>query len=362
MTAFVESCVETIADSALAAERRARKRPRAKRLLKALAGKKNILVTTHVHPDPDALASAMALTFLLQTTLPNVRVQMSFKGRVGGGINDAFTRHVDLNYIPWDDGRLALFDAVVLLDTQPISSFSPLPTWLKPTAVIDHHRGKARRPKCPFVDIRTDVGAASSIVFSYFKELEIDIPPKLGAALLYAIETDLAGAAGTPGELDNIALSNLTLIADTHTLYQMRYIDLPQSYYQAYATGLQNAIVFDSALISHLNEIDSLEKSAVLADFLLRYDPIKYALVTAVYENRLVMSLRCNESKRPAADLVRRLLRNLGEGGGHRTKAGGFIAMISGSEAEIERFRKILRRRLLRALRIKSTRGQKLVI
>ena len=59
MTAFVESCVETVAGSAHAAERRARHRPRAAKLMQLLADKKNILVTTHIHPDPDALASVL---------------------------------------------------------------------------------------------------------------------------------------------------------------------------------------------------------------------------------------------------------------------------------------------------------------
>ena len=68
------------------------------------------------------------------------------------------------------------------------------------------------------------------------------IRPDLAATLLYGIESDLAGAAGTPGELDNIALSSLTLLADPRKLYQMRYVDLPQSYYIAYASGLSNAI------------------------------------------------------------------------------------------------------------------------
>src|SRR5690606_39638589 len=68
----------------------------------------------------------------------------------------------------------------------------------------------------------------SSIIFSYFMELEVPISRDLGAMLLFAIESDLAGAAGTPGELDNIALSSLTLIADPRKLYKMRYVDLPQ--------------------------------------------------------------------------------------------------------------------------------------
>src|SRR6478672_11569895 len=103
-------------------------------------------------------------------------------------------------------------------------------------------------------------------------EMEVVIPEGLAATLLYAIESDLAGAAGMPTELDNMALSSLTLRADNHRLYQMRYVDLPQNYYFSYAAGLSSAIYYDKAMLSHIDEIDSLEKPAVIADFLLRFD------------------------------------------------------------------------------------------
>ena len=99
----------------------------------------------------------------------------------------------------------------------------------------------------------------------------------------------------------------------------------------------------------------------MIADFLLRFEPVQSALVTAVEENRLVISLRTSSGKLSAADMIRRLLRGQGEGGGHRTKAGGFIRLESNSPAEIERKRAFLRRRCLRALGIKSTAGKRLV-
>ena len=52
MTAFIESCVQTTAGSAQKAQRSTRGRPHARKLLRMLEGKKNVLVTTHVHPDP----------------------------------------------------------------------------------------------------------------------------------------------------------------------------------------------------------------------------------------------------------------------------------------------------------------------
>ncbi len=363
MNTFVESCLTTVADSAVAAQRRTRHRLHAPKLLRALAGKKNILVTSHTHPDPDALASAHALAFLLAGRLKDAEVSMSIKGQIGGGLNDAFTKHLGLKLTPWYEDAVATgkYDAIVLLDVQPLFAYSPLPAGVQPTAVIDHHRGRGRNPKCAFCDIRTDVGATSSIVFSYFLELKQAIPPDLAAALLYAIETDLAGAAGQPGELDNIALSNLTLVADTRKHYQMRYVDLPQSYYVAISNGLLNAMVYDTAIASYLEEIDSLEKPAVIADFLLRYQPVNWALVTGLHGDRLLLSLRTSDPKASAAELMRRLVRKIGEGGGHRTKAGGVIMLNNSSPAEVERVRAVLRRRYLRALKIKVARGQRLV-
>ncbi len=366
MTAFVESCVGTVTGSAVAIARRSRGRPHARTLVTLLADKKNILITTHEHPDPDALASTLGLCALLTSRLPHAKITTAAKGRIGGGINEFFAQLTDLKLAPWNeagsDAALKRYDAIVLVDTQPTFGNSPLPPDVTPTAVIDHHRGRVgRRAKCAFCDIRSDVGATGSIIFSYFMELEEPISANLGATLLFAIESDLAGAAGTPGELDNIALSSLTLIADTRKLYKMRYVPLSQPFYVSFAQGLQNAVVYDNALLSHIDEIDSPEKPAVMADFLLRFNKADWALVTAIFNGSLVMSLRTNSAKLGAAELIKRLVRGIGEGGGHRTKAGGGIKLINGTFAEVDRLRGIVRRRFLRSLRIAQSRGQRLV-
>lgn len=360
-TAFVESCVQTAEGSALAAVRMARGKPHARKLLKLLAAKKRILISTHLHPDPDALGSSMAMLHLLRSNLKDATVHFSVKGQIGGGINDAFTRYAKLDLEPWEDEKLKSYDAIILLDTQPMFAFSPLPEHITATAVIDHHPARGRKPKCPFCDIRTDVGATSSIVFSYFMELETAIPADLSATLLYAIESDLAGAAGMPTELDNMALSSLTLSANTNRLYQMRYVDLPQNYYFSYSAGLNSAVFYDKAMTAHIDDIDSLEKPAVIADFLLRFEKVTWCLVTGVHGNRMILSLRASDKDHSAGEIMRRLIRNIGVGGGHRTKAGGFIALENGSPTEIDRLRTTLKRRLLRSLRIRMSRGQKLV-
>ena len=141
----------------------------------------------------------------------------------------------------------------------------------------------------------------------------------------------------------------------------MRYVDLPQSYYTAYAAALNNAAYYENAIISHIEVIDSLEKPAVMADFLLRFDAVQWSLVTAIHENKLIMSLRTSSKTLSAVDVIRKLTRNIGEGGGHRLKAGGYIPLANGSATEIARLRDVLKRRYLKFLKIRNTRGQKLV-
>jgi nanoRNase/pAp phosphatase (c-di-AMP/oligoRNAs hydrolase) len=362
MTTFIESCVETVTDSARLVERTSRTRPRAARLLRILRDKRNILVTTHVHPDPDALASCYAMASLLKAKLAEARVTVAVKGKIGGGYNTAFQSETDLRLEPWDDERLHDYDAVILLDVQPGLSFSPLPEDVPPIAVVDHHRTRGRKVRIPFHDVRTDVGATSSIMFSYLMDMEVDIPADLAAALLFAIETDLAGAAGKPRDLDNMALSSLTLLADTHRLYRMRNSPLPLAIYTAVRDALVNAMIYDEAMASHIQSIESSETPAVAADFLLRYERVQWVLVTAISGQNLVMSLRTHSDKITAAELMRKIIGRLGEGGGHRTKAGGSIRLATGSDTEIEQLRRKLLKRMLRALGVPTnTRGQRLV-
>jgi hypothetical protein len=180
--------------------------------------------------------------------------------------------------------------------------------------------------------------------------------------MLYAIETDLAGAAGTPGELDNLALSNLTLIADTRKLYRMRYLDLPKDFFASFAQGMSNAVYYDNALMSHLDATPSPERPAIIADFLLRFDQAKWALVSGVIGSTLILSLRTYPGgKMSAAELMGRLVRGLGEGGGHRSKAGGGIKLKENTPAEVERLRNVILRRYLRNLGIKGARAQRLI-
>ncbi len=358
MTAFVDSCIDTMNSTAQRVQRRVR--PRARKLLHVLAGKTNILVTAHVHPDPDAAASCQAMKLLIEKSLPDARVTIRFKGQHDAPRLAGFAKTAQIEFLPWDDAALDKYDAIVLVDTQASFSVSPLPAGVTPTVLVDHHRGRGRRGKSEFADVRIDVGATASIVFSYFMELQLTIDPTLAAAMLHAIESDIAGAAGQQSELDTVAISSLVLVADIRKLWQMRYVDVPASYYSAFARAIEGSLRYDYALITHAGKVQQVEEAALLADGLLRCQGVDCVLVSAEHDGRMILSLRSRLARHSAGEIVRRLVKNIGDGGGHHNKAGGQIPLESDSAACIERVQKVLKRRLLRCLHIGNTRGVRL--
>ena len=361
MTAFVDACLTTMTDSTVAVEKHQRVRPRVGKLIKALADKTNIVITSHLHPDPDALGSCQAIQYLLKALLPDANITVRLRGQIGGGINHGFTKISRLDYEVWETGtNLDEFDAVVLIDTQPGFANSPLAHDVVPTAIIDHHRGRGRRTKGPFVDVRIDVGATASILFSYFMEAQVAITPELASTLLYAIESDLSGIAGQQGGLDTIAISSLTLLADTKRLYQMRYVDLPPDYYARFGETVRVATVHGDLIISHLDEVEFAEMPGVMADFLLRCRDVNWTLVTALHEGRFVFSLRTKATHKSAGEVARRIAKDLGDGGGHLTKAGGALIASHGTDEEITALRLRFGKRLMRCLKVPVGKGSKL--
>jgi nanoRNase/pAp phosphatase (c-di-AMP/oligoRNAs hydrolase) len=293
---------------------------------------------------------------LIGLALPAAKATVRFKGGDSPRLT-AFAKTVGLAYEPWDDAALPQYDAIVMLDTQPAFGTSPLPVGTTPTVVIDHHRGRGRRARVPFADVQTDVGATASIVFSYFMELHHTIDPTLAAALLYGIECDIAGAAGHQSPLDAVAISGLVLNADVRKLWQMRYVALPENYFVAFARAVQAATRFGNVVVTHAGGVRQIEEAALLADGLLRLDGVDCVLVTAVHEGRLILSLRTQSSRLSAGEVMRRLVNKLGEGGGHRAKAGGQIPLGQPGGPCVDRVQKVIARRLLRCLHVANVRG-----
>jgi nanoRNase/pAp phosphatase (c-di-AMP/oligoRNAs hydrolase) len=149
--------------------------------------------------------------------------------------------------------------------------------------------------------------------------------------------------------------------ADKDLLARIRNAKLPQSYFGTLVQALQSSFIYDRLIVSWINDLPQPELAAEVADFLMRFEEVDWALAGGVFEDRMVLSMRSSAPDAKAGDILRKVVNGMGKAGGHDRRAGGTIFLESTAASSVEEVRSELRRKLLKALRIDECRGQRLV-
>jgi nanoRNase/pAp phosphatase (c-di-AMP/oligoRNAs hydrolase) len=134
----------------------------ARRLVKLLKEKGRSLspltILTHDHPDPDALASAWALSLLAQG-LGKIRSRIVYGGAIGRAENRMMAERLIVPARPLRKGELAGVPHLALIDTQPPFKNNRCPPRRIPDLIVDHHPRHADT-QADLVLIDEAVGAA----------------------------------------------------------------------------------------------------------------------------------------------------------------------------------------------------------
>jgi nanoRNase/pAp phosphatase (c-di-AMP/oligoRNAs hydrolase) len=329
------------------------------RFLEGLQSATCATFVSHIHPDPDSLGSMMGLAHLVETRLGKP-TRLLRDGTISRAENRAMVELLDIPLCPIEKYSCCPGEAIIMVDSQPNTgrhSLCNMPLY----AVLDHHDTPGDLTGVTFVDVRQTVGATCSLVTSYLIEQNVPIPSRLATALLYGIETELAGYPREASELDDASLLYLYPLADKDLLARIRNARLPQTYFGCLVQALQSSFIYDRLIISWINELPQPELAAEVADFLMRFEEVDWVLAAGAYKEKLILSMRSSAPEAHAGDLLRQVVGNLGRAGGHDRRAGGIILLNSTSASHLEELRGELRRRLLKALDIEECRGQRLV-
>ena len=334
---------------------------RSDRFLDGLRNAASVTFLSHVHPDPDSLGSMLGLAHLVEVCLGKP-TRLTRDGLISRAENRAMVELLDIELCPiekctWEDEG----EALVMVDSQPNTGRHNISPRIPLYAVIDHHDTPGDVNDVPFVDVRQTVGATCSVVTSYLIEQNVTIPPRLATGLVYGIETELGGYPREASDLDEGALIYLYPLADKDLLARIRNARLPQSYFGCLVQALQSSFVYDRLIVSWINELPQPELAAEVADFLMRFEEIEWALAAGVYQDKLVLSVRSSAPDAHAGEVLRSVVGSLGRAGGHDRRAGGTVYLASTAPSHIEEVRAELRRRFLKALHIEECRGQRLV-
>jgi nanoRNase/pAp phosphatase (c-di-AMP/oligoRNAs hydrolase) len=171
-------------------------------LLQALEGPAPLVILPHDNPDPDALASAAALKYLVQELIGKETV-IAQGGIVGRAENRAMLTYLKIDLQPVGKLDLTGDVQVALVDTQPGRTNNSLPAGKTPAVVIDHHPAYDTYAGVPYLDLREEYGATSTILTEYVRESHLQLESKIATALFYGImaETQDLGRESTAADL-----------------------------------------------------------------------------------------------------------------------------------------------------------------
>ena len=282
-----------------------------------------ILILLHNDPDPDAMASGLALRNLLRRTK-----QTAIIGALRGVTRPENQRMVNLLDIQVETvapESLAEFDRVAMVDVQP-HYFGDVIN--RADLVIDHH------PEQPgysavFKDIRSDYGSTCTILTEHLRAVDVNISERTATAMLYAIKSDTLFFNRQANRVDLEAFSFLSPLADAALIRKMEGAEITMErldyVMRAYASGRLNEQVYSA----HLGDCPREDFIPYVADFFLQLEDVKWTVVSGIVDEALVLSVRNLGYSRNAGELVRKWFADIGSAGGHRAMAKAVIPMAA---------------------------------
>ena len=302
---------------------RACARVKVERIRSHFEAAERVLILMQDDPDPDAIASALALKSLLGRNRTSAPI-CTF-GTITRPENVAMCKILEIEVDEISAQALDQFDRVAMVDVQP--------TFLEERfegvdLVIDHH--PVERPiKARIRDVRPSYGATSTILVEYLRAADIKITQRLATALFYGIKSDTLGLerGGTRADLE--AFSFLYLLANHNALRRIERPELSDAALDILAQGLVRRRIVRKVFFSHLGRLSVMAQIPQFADFGLQAEGVEWSVVSGVVNDNVHVSVRNVGYVKSAGDVCRAAFGDIGSAGGHRTMAKAVIPLRS---------------------------------
>jgi nanoRNase/pAp phosphatase (c-di-AMP/oligoRNAs hydrolase) len=280
-----------------------------------------VLILTHNDPDPDAMASALALRNVLRRTK-----QTAILGCLQGVTrpeNQRMVKLLDIGMETIKPESVHDFDRIAMVDVQP-HYFPGLVE--RVDLVIDHH------PEQPgynavFKDIRPDYGSTSTILTEHLRAVDVNISERTATAMLYAIKSDTLFFNRQANRVDLEAFSYLYPLADAALIRKMEGAEITMERLEYVLRAKQHGRMEEQVFCAFLGASPREDFIPYVADFYLQLENVKWTIIAGVVNDSLVMSVRNLGYSRNAGEFVRRFFADLGSAGGHRAMAKAVVPL-----------------------------------
>jgi len=294
-------------------------------LAQVVADRTSLLILPHNDPDPDAIAAAVGLRYLMKERF-RVESQIGYRGHIGRAENKALARYLKNPLRRLQRSDLNSAQKIALVDTQPSAGNNPLPANRTADIVIDHHVWNNASHTAQFVDVRPELGASATILTEYLQQAGIEPPDHIATALFYGIQTDTLSLSRKASQADVAAYFYLQPRIDVNALVQIEQAQVPLAYFRSIDNAMHAGRIYDDDIvIAYLGELSYPDLSAEIADFFMRLKGIQWVLCMGVHGEELILSVRSRSKTIGAGKMVRDIIQDRGTAGGHGTMAAGHI-------------------------------------
>jgi nanoRNase/pAp phosphatase (c-di-AMP/oligoRNAs hydrolase) len=316
-----------VADEALNELQKVELKGAAWRLMSYLRTIKSRLgIVVHDNPDSDAFASALCLRTLAESV--GKEADIIYFGMIGHHETRAFVNLLDIPLVHIANGTLAAYGVIALVDSNTPGKNNSLPAGTHVNMIIDHHPiPDGSGQDADFVDVRPDVGAASTLMTRYVQELNFELTGNLATALLYGIRTDTNEFKRNTSAADLTAAAYLYGFVDHDLLSQIETPSMSVEAVDVLGVAIRNKKIEGSYLISNVGFIHDRDTLPQAADYLLKLEGISTVLVFGIAEDRIVISARSKDIRINIGDIVQKAFGEIGSAGGHHKTAAAQIPL-----------------------------------
>lgn len=306
------------------------------RALRSIDG--HLGVFTHDNPDPDAIGSAIALRDLAR--VKGVDADAYYFGRITHQENRAMVNLLELDLENLGDNEFEAddFDAIALVDHSRPGVNDQLPPDTSVDIVVDHHPPRDA-VNATFVDLRSDVGATSTLLSDYYRQLEVPVTPQVATALLFGIRVDTKDFGREITEADFQAAAFLLPFADDVVLERIESPSISGATLETIADAIRNRIQHDSIVLSSVGVITQRDSLAQAADHLLGMEGVSTTVVYGIKDGTVYASARTRGTDLDIGEIIREAFDRIGSAGGHTDMAGaqlplGILGDVEDSEVD----------------------------
>lgn len=283
------------------------------RFYEQFTGADHVLIL--INADPDAIASAMAVRRILWRRVTNVTI--SNINSITRPDNMAMIRLLDVTLIHLSKVDVRHYNKFVIVDSQP--DHNDMFGDFDYTAIIDHHEDSGIA--APFVDIRPEYGATASIMTEYLRAARIKPNHKLATGLFYAIKTDTANFERKAINEDMRAFQFLFKHANIHMARKIEHVDLRLDFIEDFKKALNDHVLSRNKIFVNLGSIKNTDVCVLIADFFMRFNLIAWSVVFGMHEDKLIIVVRNDGSRKNAGNLMYNKFGEFGSAGGHQSMA-----------------------------------------